>query len=359
MVSPLSCASSDFIAFMSESPSIPSTLFSITVGSSFSDPPTSTTLAGRSSGFKSVSLTFVSVPSVGGASSPFFFSPSSSSSIRPSGSFGSNPRLEGSPNSSTALKKSILANCIPPSTCFDALSASCLPWLKSNLGNVSKILWIIWPIPTKKSLTPSIYPVNTVITLWILLIKDWIDLRIFGNVFNNQPNNIIPKKFRTRPSNPFTLLLTTLPCAFAAPLTPPASNSSSLSLLLIFSLLFLKISASLLINLFLKTFDFLVCFTISPATDIDFLIPFPREPTESWIDFKPIEDFNTAFLLSLIDIIDQLLQDCIYSLPLQLKYLQNQKMVYLVWSEHLLFLMMLHLYHLCSYLDYLMECLLL
>ena len=66
-----------------------------------------------------------------------------------------------------------------------------------------------------------------------------------------------PIKSNILPRNPLVLFATKVPCLLNTPPTVVASNSSSLSFLLIFSLLFLKYSLSFAIMLLSKRF---LCF---------------------------------------------------------------------------------------------------
>ena len=84
----------------------------------------------------------------------------------------------------------------------------------------------------------GIKPVKNPVAFLIKFITLPIAFKIPGNLLTNHPIKIIPKKSNILPKKPFVLFAVTDPSLFVTPVTLDASNSSSLSFLLIFSLLY-------------------------------------------------------------------------------------------------------------------------
>ena len=116
----------------------------------------------------------------------------------------------------------------------------------------------------------------------------------------NHPINIIPKKSNILPRKPFVLLEVTAPCLFVTPETVEDSNSSSLCLLLAFSLLFSKKLLSLPIRVLLNLLFSFVFLTISVAVSLELTNPLVKFTTVLLIELILSEDFNSEFLLALI-----------------------------------------------------------
>ena len=90
---------------------------------------------------------------------------------------------------------------------------------------------------TRKSASPSVKNFNTSTDFCISTMKNENFFNKPGNTVTKNPNKEIAKKSKTLPKNPFVLLVIKLPCFLVTPVVDADSNSSSLSLLLTFSLL--------------------------------------------------------------------------------------------------------------------------
>ena len=176
----------------------------------------------------------------------------------------------------------------------------CSPKLK--FLNTPKAFDIAVPIAPKNAIIPSKNDLRTPTTLCINLNNPLIFSIIIGKLFTAQPSKTIPKKSNNLPRNPLVLLVTIFPSFFATPVTDDASNSSSRSFLLTFSLLFAKNSPSFLIRVLLNKFLSFVCLTISSDFCFALDIPFVKELTVFLIESILIDDLRSEFLLELIDI---------------------------------------------------------